>query len=257
MPVLFDRPDVIVLTDAAPRSQCDTLALNMRAALPKALFLAFTGTPIIAGEELTKDVFGDYVSIYDIQQSVEDGATVPLFYENRTPELQLVNPNLNEDIYNLIEEAQLDPGQEAKLERELSRQYHHPHPRRAVGDSRPGHREAFPRTGFIGKGMVVSIDTATALRMHDKVQKHWVAELERVQKEIAELTRYPAAADVRRLKSFAPEKSEPPHVGCYYLENMRELQRRRDVGVYCSGRLRDWTQEIISFNGSLQQTARG
>ena len=96
--VLTDRTDVIVLTDEAHRSQYDTLALNMRAAMPKATFLAFTGTPLIAGEERTRDVFGDYVSIYDFQQSVEDGATVPLFYENRTPELQLVNPDLNEDL---------------------------------------------------------------------------------------------------------------------------------------------------------------
>ncbi len=65
-----------------------------------------------------------YVSIYDFQQSVEDGATVPLFYENRTPELELVNPDLNDDIYNLIEAAELDPEQEEKLERELSCQYH-------------------------------------------------------------------------------------------------------------------------------------
>jgi type I restriction enzyme R subunit len=79
----------------------------MRAALPRALFLAFTGTPLIAGEERTREVFGDYVSIYDFQQSVEDGATVPLFYENRTPELRLENPNLNDDIYNLIEAAGL------------------------------------------------------------------------------------------------------------------------------------------------------
>ena len=80
--LLCDRSDVIVLTDEAHRSQYDTLALNMRAALPQAMFLAFTGTPLIAGEERTKEVFGDYVSIYDFQQSVEDGATVPLFYEN-------------------------------------------------------------------------------------------------------------------------------------------------------------------------------
>ena len=90
--MLCDRRDVIVLTDEAHRSQYDTLALNMRAALPKALFVAFTGTPLIAGEERTREVFGDYVSIYDFQQSVEDGATVPLFYENRTPELQLDKP---------------------------------------------------------------------------------------------------------------------------------------------------------------------
>ena len=78
MPVLSDRSDVIVITDEAHRSQYDTLALNMRAALPRAIFLAFTGTPLIAGEERTREVFGDYVSIYDFQQSVEDGATVPL-----------------------------------------------------------------------------------------------------------------------------------------------------------------------------------
>jgi type I restriction enzyme R subunit len=121
---LTDRSDVIVLTDEAHRSQYDTLALNMRAALPKAMFLAFTGTPLIAGEERTKEVFGDYVSIYDFQQSVEDGATVPLFYENRTPELQLVNPDLNDDIYRLIEDADLDAEQEEKLEKVLGRQYH-------------------------------------------------------------------------------------------------------------------------------------
>ena len=111
--LLCERTDVIVLTDEAHRSQYDTLALNMRAALPGAMFLAFTGTPLIAGEERTREVFGDYVSIYDFQQSIEDGATVPLFYENRTPELQLVNPDLNEDIYSLIEDAELDPEQEA------------------------------------------------------------------------------------------------------------------------------------------------
>ncbi len=75
--LLCDRSDVIVLTDEAHRSQYDTLALNMRAALPKAMFLAFTGTPLIAGEERTKEVFGDYVSIYDFQQSIEDGVVSP------------------------------------------------------------------------------------------------------------------------------------------------------------------------------------
>jgi type I restriction enzyme R subunit len=190
--MLCDRPDVIVLTDEAHRSQYDTLALNMRAALPKALFLAFTGTPLIAGEERTKDVFGDYVSIYDFQQSVEDGATVPLFYENRTPELQLVNPDLNEDIYNLIETAELDPEQEAKLERELGRQYHiltRDDRLETVAKDIVRH---FLGRGFVGKAMVVSIDKATALKMHDKVRAHWAAELGRVQKELG---RYDLAAE--------------------------------------------------------------
>ena len=189
--MLCDRPDVIVLTDEAHRSQYDMLALNMRAALPKALFLAFTGTPLIAGEERTKEVFGDYVSIYDFQQSVEDGATVPLFYENRTPELELVNPDLNEDIYDLVEAAELDPDQEAKLERELGRQYHiltRDDRLETVAEDIVRH---FLGRGFVGKAMVVSIDKATALKTHDKVRKHWATEMERVRKELGELAYLP------------------------------------------------------------------
>ncbi len=182
--LLCDRPDVIVLTDEAHRSQYDTLALNMRSALPKAMFLAFTGTPLIAGEERTKEVFGDYVSIYDFQQSIADGATVPLFYENRTPELQLINPDLNDDIYRLIEDAELDPKQEAKLERELGRQYHlltRDDRLETVAQDMVRH---FLGRGFVGKAMVVSIDKATALKMHDKVRKYWEQDCERVQKEL-------------------------------------------------------------------------
>ncbi len=185
---LTDRSDVIVLTDEAHRSQYDTLALNMRAALPKAMFLAFTGTPLIAGEERTKEIFGDYVSIYDFQQSIEDGATVPLFYENRTPELQLINPDLNDDIYSLIEEAELDPEQETKLERELGRQYHlitRDDRLETVATDIVRH---FLGRGFVGKAMVVSIDKATALRMYDKVKTHWASETESVQKELGVLT---------------------------------------------------------------------
>jgi len=189
--LLCDRSDVIVLTDEAHRSQYDTLALNMRAALPKAMFLAFTGTPLMAGEERTKEVFGDYVSIYDFQQSVEDGATVPLFYENRTPELELINPDLNEDIYRLIEDAELDPEQEAKLERELSRQYHILTRDDRLDTVARDIVRHFLGRGFLGKAMVVSLDKATALRMHDKVRKHWAAETARVQRELGQLAHLP------------------------------------------------------------------
>jgi len=102
-PVLSERADIIVITDEAHRSQYDALAMNMRSALPNASFIAFTGTPLMAGEERTRQVFGDYVSIHNFQQAVEDGATVPLYYENRTPELQIENPNLNEELYAVIE----------------------------------------------------------------------------------------------------------------------------------------------------------
>ncbi len=185
--VLTEREDVVVLTDEAHRSQYDTLALNMRAAMPKAIFLAFTGTPLIAGEERTKEVFGDYVSVYDFQQSVDDGATVRLFYENRTPELELVNPELNDELYTLIEEAGLDEAQETKLEKLLGRRYHlitRDERLDTVARDIVGH---FLGRGFMGKAMVVSIDKATALRMFDKVKKHWGAELERAERELEEL----------------------------------------------------------------------
>ncbi len=193
--LLCERSDVIVLTDEAHRSQYDTLALNMRAALPKAMFLAFTGTPLIAGEERTKEVFGDYVSIYDFQQSIEDGATVPLFYENRTPELKLVNPDLNEDIYRLIEDADLDAEQEAKLEKVLGRQYHlitRDDRLETVAQDIVRH---FLGRGFVGKAMVVSIDKATALRMHDKVKAHWAVETAWVEKELGELAILPLGSE--------------------------------------------------------------
>ena len=184
---LTDRSDVIVLTDEAHRSHYDTLALNMRSSLPRALFLAFTGTPLIAGEERTKEVFGDYVSIYDFQQSIEDGATVPLFYENRTPELQLVNPNLNDDIYRVIEEAELDSEQEEKLEKVLGRQYHLITRDDRLETVAKDIVQHFLGRGFMGKAMVVSIDKATAIRMHDKVRAHWSDETTNVSRELAEL----------------------------------------------------------------------
>ncbi|HMN21492.1 MAG TPA: DUF3387 domain-containing protein [Ottowia sp.] len=191
MPVLSDKQDVIVMVDEAHRSQYDTLALNMRASLPRALFLAFTGTPLIASEERTREVFGDYVSIYDFQQSVEDGATVPLFYENRTPALQLVNPDLNDDIYRLIDEAGLDDAQEDKLQQVLGRQYHlitRDERLEVVAADIVQHFLGRASLGEIaGKAMVVSIDKATALKMHDKVRKHWAAEMARVQQELGRL----------------------------------------------------------------------
>lgn len=225
--LLTERSDVIVLTDEAHRSQYDTLALNMRAALPKALFLAFTGTPLIAGEERTKEVFGDYVSIYDFQQSIEDGATVPLFYENRTPELQLINPDLNEDIYQLIEDADLDSEQEEKLERVLGRQYHlitRDDRLEAVAKDIVRH---FLGRGFFGKAMVVSIDKATALRMHDKVRAHWLAETDRIENELGRLAYVPREGET------SPDQARRD-VMRSELKQRLELLRSTDMAVIVS-----------------------
>jgi type I restriction enzyme, R subunit len=136
----------------------------MRNALPNAAFLGFTGTPLMAGEEKTREVFGDYVSVYDFAQSIADGATVPLYYENRIPELQLTNENLNEDLERLLEDAELDEAQEKKLEREFAREYHlitRDDRLEAIAEDLVQH---FVGRGYQGKAMMVCIDKATAVR---------------------------------------------------------------------------------------------
>jgi type I restriction enzyme R subunit len=174
----------------------------MRTALPNAVFLAFTGTPLIATEQRTREVFGDYVSIYDFQQSVEDRATVPLFYENRTPELRLENPKLNEDLYNLVEQAELSEEAEQKLQRELGRQYHlitRDDRLEVVAKDIVHH---FLNRGFQGKAMVVSIDKATALRMYDKVRKHWEFERKTIEEELKKLSHAKNESEMDRVQKL-------------------------------------------------------
>ncbi|MFD2257985.1 HsdR family type I site-specific deoxyribonuclease [Luteolibacter algae] len=187
-PVLSERDDIIVLTDEAHRSQYDTLAMNMRTALPNAKFVAFTGTPLIAGEERTREVFGEYVSVYDFKQSVEDGATVPLFYENRTKELEITNPELNEEIYQTIEDAGLDEDQEEKLKKVLGQKYHLITRDDRLDEVVKDIVHHFLNRGYQGKAMVVSIDKLTTLRMYEKVNAEWNAEKARVSERLAKVS---------------------------------------------------------------------
>ena len=172
-PRLADRDDIVVIADEAHRSQYDTFALNMRSALPNAAYIGFTGTPLMAGEERTRQIFGEYVSVYNFRESVEDGATVPLYYENRIPELQLVNEDLNDDMERLLEAAEIDEEQERKLEREFAREYHLLTRNERLEKIAEDLVTHFMGRGQQGKAMVISIDKATAVKMYDKVQKHW------------------------------------------------------------------------------------
>lgn len=186
MPVLSDRRDIIVITDEAHRSQYDTLAWNMRQALPNASFLGFTGTPLIAGEEeLTRRVFGDYVSVYNFRDSITDGATVPLYYENRIPELQLTNEDFDAELEELLEEAELDEAQEKAVARQFSRQYHLITRTERLEEIAADLVRHFTGRGFRGKGMYVAIDKATALRMYDLVKKEWAEQLAALEAELA------------------------------------------------------------------------
>lgn len=172
-PILSAREDIIAIADEAHRSQYDTLALNMRTALPNAVFIAFTGTPLIEGEEKTKSVFGDYVSVYDFKQSIDDGATVPLYYENRVPELQLTNEALNDELGQILAEAELDAAQETRIEREFARAYHLITRNERLEKIAADIVAHFMDRGHRGKAMVISIDKAAAVKMYDKVQRYW------------------------------------------------------------------------------------
>jgi type I restriction enzyme R subunit len=184
-PELSDRSDIVVITDEAHRSQYDVFALNMRNALPNAAFIGFTGTPLIAGEELTKEVFGDYISIYNFKQSIDDGNTVPLYYENRIPELQLTNEHLTSDIATIIDEAELDEDQQAKLEREFAREYHLITREERLDKIAEDIVAHYTGRGVLAKAMVISIDKATAVRTYDKVQKYWKVSLASLEKDLA------------------------------------------------------------------------
>jgi type I restriction enzyme R subunit len=225
-PALSERKDIIVITDEAHRSQYDTLALNMRTALPGASFLAFTGTPLIVGEEKTREVFGDYVSVYDFRQSVEDGATVPLYYENRIPELQLTNEQLNEDMERLLEEAELDEEQEKKLEREFAREYHlitRDDRLEAVATDIVEH---FTGRGFQGKAMVICIDKATAVRMYNKVRSHWERKLEELRAQFADAT-----GEVREVIEGRIVEMEGTDMAVVISQSQNEIGRMEKKGL--------------------------
>ncbi len=178
------RDDIIVITDEAHRSQYNVLAMNMRKALPKASFLAFTGTPLMKTDEKTKDVFGDYVSVYNFKQSVEDKATVKLYYENRIPELQIINDKLDDDIEAIIEEADLTDEQEERFAKQYVKTYELVTRDDRLEKIAEDVVEHFMNRGFMGKAMYIAIDKATAIKMYDKVKKHWVLYIDTLEKQL-------------------------------------------------------------------------
>ena len=175
-PVLTTRDDIIVMVDEAHRTQYKDLAENMRTALPNANFIAFTGTPLLGSKRLTNQWFGNYVSEYNFAQSVEDGSTVPLFYSRRVPEVGLQNNFLDDDVVEIIEEENLNEAETRLLENSSSRILEVIKREDRLDKIARDIAHHFPRRGFLGKGMVVSVDKFTAVKMYDKVQHYWSEE---------------------------------------------------------------------------------
>ncbi len=184
-PLLSERNDIIVIVDEAHRTQYKSLAENMRSGLPRAQYLAFTGTPLLGRERKTNAWFGDYVSEYSFQQSMDDGATVPLFYEKRVPEVKNQNENLSEEFYELLEDENLDEAQQAKLEKKFATELEVITRDDRLDKIAQDIVYHFTRRGYLGKGMVVTVDKYTAVKMCDKVQGLWKKEIRNLKGIIA------------------------------------------------------------------------
>ena len=163
-----ERDDIIVISDEAHRTQAGRLARNMRLALPNAAFIGFIGTPLFKQDEITKRIFGEYVSRYDFKRSEEDGATVKLVYENRGEKLGVAKTDLNERIAAKIEQAELDPDQAALLDKLLGKDYEV-----ITADER--------------------LDKITCARMHQMIAPRWRAKAAEVR----------AAADAKQAEADA------------------------------------------------------
>jgi type I restriction enzyme R subunit len=197
-PILSERDDIIVIVDEAHRTQYKTLAENMRAGLPNAQYLAFTGTPLL-GKNKTNTWFGGYVSEYNFKQSMDDGATVPLFYEKRVPEVLIQNDDLSEEFYTILEDENLDEAQQVKLEKKFARETEvikRDDRLELIAEDIVYH---FPRRGYLGKGLVISLDKFTAVKMYDNVQRRWKEEIKSLMGQISQTS---DEAEKQRLKQI-------------------------------------------------------
>ncbi|MFI8379507.1 type I restriction endonuclease subunit R [Leeuwenhoekiella sp. NPDC079379] len=174
-PLITVRKNIIVISDEAHRTQAGTYARNMRFnALPNASFLGFTGTPLIKEElELTKNIFGEYVSVYDFKRAIDDEATLPLRYINKGEKLKIENPQLDDRMAEVLEDENLGDDEKRKLSYLFSKDYPilTAQPRlEAIARDLVWH---FNERGYQGKAMYVALDKPTAVRMYDLINEFW------------------------------------------------------------------------------------
>lgn len=199
-PLITDRKNIIVISDEAHRTQGGKYARNMRFyGLPNASFLGFTGTPIIKDEEeVTKNIFGEYVSVYDFKRAIEDEATLPLKYLNKGEKLNIENPKLDEHMAEILESEDLDEDQQKKLAYLFKKEYPiltSEQRLRAIAKDLVWH---FNERGYQGKAMFVALDKPTAVRMYDYVMEYWLEYLQELQTQIDKATDQQDAQDLKR-----------------------------------------------------------
>ncbi|WP_334064335.1 type I restriction endonuclease subunit R [Alteromonas genovensis] len=201
-----DRNDIIVITDEAHRTQYGRLSLNLRNALPNASYIGFTGTPLFKDDEITRRVFGDYISTYDFQRAVEDKATVPLYYDARGEKLGLATNELNEKIAAKVEELEIDDQDVSeRLERELKRDYHIITAQSRLESIAEDFVEHYSTGWQTGKAMLVCIDKITCVRMQLIIAEKWQDKLVKLNKEREKLDDEQAIMDLERKLAWMEE----------------------------------------------------
>ncbi|MCM1296319.1 MAG: HsdR family type I site-specific deoxyribonuclease [Muribaculaceae bacterium] len=186
-PLLSERDDIIVFIDEAHRTQYKALAENLRAGLPNAKYMAFTGTPLFGSKKLTNKWFGKTVSEYNFSQAVEDEATVRLTYRNHLPEVQNENPTFSADFIRILEDEELDDDSRQRLEREHAKELEilkRPARLNKIADDIVNH---IINRGYLGKAMVVSVDRFTTVKMYDLVTAKWQTKIAELNHELISL----------------------------------------------------------------------
>ncbi len=198
---IYPDHDIIIMSDEAHRSQYGIFADNMMKLLPTAARIGFTGTPLLSSDNITARTFGGYVSVYDFKRAVEDGATVPLYYENRGEKiLDLHNPEITNQILDAIENADLDVDQQDKLEAEFAKEIHllTAEPRlKSIAQDFVRH---YSDLWTSGKAMFVCLNKVTCVRMYNFVQKYWAEEIKSLKAKIKTATQQEAQELERKLK---------------------------------------------------------
>lgn len=228
-PLITDRKNVIVISDEAHRTQAGSYAQNMRfKALPNASFLGFTGTPLIQDElELTKNIFGDYVSVYDFKRAIEDEATLPLRYLNRGEMLDISNPKLDDEMAEIVENETLDEDQKKKLAYLFKKEYPILTAEARLDAIAKDLVWHFNERGYQGKAMYVALDKPTAVRMYDLIQKHWPLYLKDLKERIEK------ASDVQEAQSLQRkyQKVKETEVGVVVSSEQNEVDKFKKMDL--------------------------
>lgn len=247
-----ERDDIIVISDEAHRTQAGRLARNMRLALPNAAFIGFTGTPLFKQDEITKRIFGSYVSQYNFKRSEEDGATVKLVYENRGEKLGVARTDLNEAIAAKIEAAELDSDQAALLEKLLGKDYEVITADERLDKIAADFVEHCATRWESGKSLFVCIDKITCARMLQRIAPRWKSKAAAVRAEaLAVRAASVAASDATAREALAAKAAKLEQQAVWLDETIIEIiisEAQNEVGDF-----KKWDFDIIPHRERMKK----